>query len=379
MKRHTITPRINWEQIMQEQGFLFYNDEGYYNESAVYEFSAVEIAEVERATAEIYRMCLAAVDYAISNKLWKEFIIPRKYWKLIEWSLRRQQPSFYGRFDLAFNKGQLKLLEFNADTPTLLLESSVVQWRWLQDHNPQLDQYNRIHESLLVQMCNCQAQLLPGKLFFTAPDNPEDYVTARYMQDVAMQAGIETEFIYIHDIAIDHKKRFVTPAGEPINNIYKLYPYEWLFDEPFGRYLLTNIDTCYWIEPPYKVLLSNKMILKYVYMLFPDSPYILPCKSSMPKPNEPLFTSYARKPIYSREGENIQLVTKGHTIEETHGEYGEEGYIYQQYFELPEFDGRHPILGSWVIGGKPAGMGIRESTGRITNVTSSFCSHYIAP
>ncbi len=66
-------------------------------------------------------------------------------------------------------------------------------------------------------------------------------------------------------------------------------------------------------------------------------------------------------------------------MEETGGDYGDTGYVYQEYFELPEFDGNHPIIGSWIIGDEPAGMGIRESKGRITNVTSSFCAHYIAP
>jgi glutathionylspermidine synthase len=169
MKRYTITPRNNWEQIMQEQGFLFYKDDGYYTESAVYEFTAQEIAEIEHATAEIYRMCLAAADYVITNKLWKEFIIPCKYGKLIEWSWRQQQPSLYGRFDLAYNNGQIKLLEFNADTPTLLLESSVIQWNWLQDHNPQLSQYNRIHESLLAQMRECRTNCCPANSSLPRP------------------------------------------------------------------------------------------------------------------------------------------------------------------------------------------------------------------
>ncbi len=377
MKRHTITPRTNWEQKVQELGFLFYNEDGYYNESAVYEFSAQEITDIERATAEIYRMCLIAADHVITHKLWDEFAIPKKFGRLIEWSWRTKQPSLYGRFDLAYNNGQVKLLEFNADTPTLLLESSVVQWHWLQEYDPQLDQYNRIHELLVSEMHKCREKLLPGKLFFTSPDNAEDYVTARYMQDAAIQAGLDTEFVFIHDISIDSKKRFVTPAGEQISNIYKLYPYEWLFDEPFGKHLLRNMEKCYWIEPAYKVVLSNKMILKYVHQLFPDSPYILPCTTSTASLNDGNYGSYAKKPIYSREGENVQLVLDGSTIEETQGDYGDNAYIYQQYFELPEFDGRHPILGSWMIGGKPAGMGIRESTGRITNVTSSFCSHYI--
>ena len=121
------------------------------------------------------------------------------------------------------------------------------------------------------------------------------------------------------------------------------------------------------------------MILKYLYDLFPDSPYLLPAIFLKPGEEAILPQSYVKKPVFAREGANVSIVIDGKTIEANEGEYGEEGYIFQQYFELPEFDGKHPIIGSWVIGGQPAGIGIRESHGRITNVTSSFCSHYIKP
>ena len=379
MKRIPIKPRDNWEQKILEQGFLFYKDDSYYNESAVYEFTASEINLIEKATAEIYEMCLQVADHVIKNKLWDEFFIPDEYAELIEWSWKKQLPTLYGRFDLAFNNGKVKLLEFNADTPTLLLESSVIQWYWLQDHDHQLDQYNGLHDALLIHMGSIKNNLSEGKLYFTCNNNAEDFVTTKYLQDISIQAGMETEFINIDDIGLDEEDRFVDLEGNRIRNIFKLYPYEWLFDEPFGEYLVKNKNECLWIEPPYKAILSNKMMLRYIYELFPDSPYILPCTTLQPDAPIALPANYAKKPIFSREGENVSLVVRGETIEETSGEYGEEGFVYQEYFELPEFDGKHPIIGSWVIGGKPAGMGIRESSGRITNVTSSFCSHYIAP
>lgn len=364
---------------MLEQGFLFYKDDNYYNESAVYEFTHDEIALIEKATAEMYAMCLKVVDHVIAHQLWDEFFIPRQYAGLIEWSWKNKRPDIYGRFDLAYNDGQIKLLEFNADTPTLLLESSVIQWFWLQDYNKDLDQYNSIHDKLVTHLRSLKSKLLPGKLFFSGPDNAEDFVTTRYLQDAAAQAGLETEFLFIHDVGVNDEYRFTDREGNPVRNIFKLYPYEWLFDEPFGKYLITNRDECYWFEPPYKAILSNKMMLKYLYELFPDSPYVLPCVHYKDGQTGPLPQSYAKKPIFSREGENVSLVKNGQPLEATEGEYGDEGYIYQQYFELPEFDGRHPILGSWITGGQPAGMGIRESKGRITSVTSSFCAHYIAP
>ncbi|HYH15647.1 MAG TPA: glutathionylspermidine synthase family protein, partial [Flavisolibacter sp.] len=129
-----------------------------------------------------------------------------------------------------------------------------------------------------------------------------------------------------------------------------------------------------WIEPPYKAILSNKMLLKYLYELFPTSPFILPCSYG-----KPLSDSYVRKPVFSREGANTLVVHKNVVLEETGGEYGEEGYLYQEYFPIPTHNGQTPVIGSWLIGGEAAGMGIRESNGLITGNTSLFCPHYFLP
>ena len=87
--------------------------------------------------------------------------------------------------------------------------------------------------------------------------------------------------------------------------------------------------------------------------------------------------SYVKKPILAREGANIQIVKNGIRIEETGGEYGHEKCIYQELFELPSYEGKYALLGSWVVGQQPAGMGIRESDGLVTNNKSRFVPHLI--
>ena len=370
MKRHIITPRYNWERKVQELGFLFYK--GYYYEDACYEFTAREIDQIEEATDNIFDMCLAVVQHVIDNNLWDEFFIPRDYAELIKWSWKEDMMSFYGRFDLAYNGADIKLLEFNADTPTLLIEASVVQWYWLQEYDASLDQFNSIHEKLVQHIHNCRRYFHSNKLHLTCVStDEEDFMTTKYMEEAAHQAGMVTEFLYLESLGLNEQDQFATATGEVIKNIFKLYPYEWMFAEEFGPYLNTNRETCYWVEPPYKAILSNKMLLKYLYELFPDSPYILPCSFG-----KPITESYAKKPVFSREGANVSIFKNGKLVEENEGEYGEEGYLYQQYTELPDFDGYHPILGSWIIGGQPAGMGIRESSNLVTNSMSRFCPHF---
>ncbi len=377
MQRHTITPRKDWEQKIKDQGFLFYKQESYYSENAAYEFTAAEVDQIEAATADIFEKCIAVAEHVIKNDLWDEFFIPKQYADLIKWSWNEDMPSFYGRMDLAFNNGEIKLLEFNADTPTSLLEASVIQWYWLQDYDSRLDQFNSIHEKLEAHMKVCGQYLYTPQVltFACTSDNVEDLMTTKYLQDVATQAGLNTDFVYMDEIGVDDKGEFYKQDGTPIGNFFKLYPYEWMMHEEFGKYLSNTRETTMWIEPAYKALWSNKMLLVYLHKLFPDCKYILPAFYSA---TDVVHSSgnYVQKPIYSREGANVKVVQHGEVIEQTGGEYGEEGYVIQEYTALPDINGNHPVIGSWLIGGVPAGMGIRESDGVITNNTSRFVPHF---
>ena len=46
--------------------------------------------------------------------------------------------------------------------------------------------------------------------------------------------------------------------------------------------------------------------------------------------------------------------------------------VYQELHPEVVFEGAHPVLGSWVIGGEAAGIGVREDRGRITSNGSRF-------
>ena len=67
---------------------------------------------------------------------------------------------------------------------------------------------------------------------------------------------------------------------------------------------------------------------------------------------------------------------KGSEKIETDGNYGEEGFIYQALSELPVFDGNHAVVGSWIVGGESAGIGVREDDTPVTGNLSRFVPHY---
>ena len=193
-----------------------------------------EIDKIEAATAELWDMCLQAVQHVIDHNLFDQFKIPEFIIPHIIDSWNNDAPAIYGRFDFSFDGiGEPKLLEFNADTPTSLFEASIVQWFWLKDFDEAKDQFNSMHEKLIEYWKYLKAYLHDDKLYFCCiKDSLEDFTTTAYLQDCAMQGGLETAFIYIEDIGWDNdKKHFVDLENKPIRNIFKLYPYEWMVKE----------------------------------------------------------------------------------------------------------------------------------------------------
>ena len=375
MKRNTILPRNQWQSEVEKLGFGFHTtDIPYWDESAYYSFEMSEVLFIEKATAELWDLCLGAVQHVIDNNRYPAFGIPDWIVPQIEKSWTEDHPAIYGRFDLCYKNGELKLLEFNADTPTSLYEAGIVQWFWLQDFDKQKDQFNSIHEKLIAYWKYLKNYLNPGMLHFTClKETLEDLTNTEYMRDCAIQGGLETKLVFMDDLGWDDEnKRFVDLEEESVKNIFKLYPWEWMLREAFGKCIPQDNNRTLWIEPAWKMVLSNKAILPVLWELYPRCPYLLPAYFEAGK-----LTDYVKKPILSREGANIDLVMKEVSLQKTDGMYGAEGYIFQELFTLPDFSGHHPVIGSWVIGQEPAGMGIREADTFITDNTSRFVPHLI--
>ena len=378
MNRIQTQPRQNWQQKLEAIGFTFHTLNGpYWDESAYYSFTPKEVDTLETATAQLWEMCLEAVQHVIDKKRYPQFHIPPKFTQYIEQGWDNDAPSIYGRFDFSFDPkiGVPKLLEFNADTPTALFEASVVQWHWLQDFDKSKDQFNSIHEKLIASWAELKPNLQKGPTHFSCvSENIEEFTTVEYLRDCAIQAGLTTQFVPLEEIGWDNQNQiFLDQQDQPITNCFKLYPWEWLVNETFAPGILADRNQTHWIEPSWKMILSNKAILPILYELFPNSPYILPAYFDNTN-----LKNYVKKPFLSREGANITLVKNNHYITHTEGEYGEEGFIYQQLAELPNFNNNFPVIGSWIIGQEPAGIGVRESNTSITDNLSRFVPHYMS-
>ena len=82
--------------------------------------------------------------------------------RLIEHSWKNDDMHIYGRFDLLVEpSGAIKMYEYNADTPTALLEAAVAQWQWLEEVEgvSHRDQFNSIHEKLVARWNQAKPKL----------------------------------------------------------------------------------------------------------------------------------------------------------------------------------------------------------------------------
>jgi glutathionylspermidine synthase len=375
MERLDLTPRPNWAQEIEALGFDFNALDGipYWHEAACYRFSAAEIERIEAAANDLHGLCLQAAERIVTERLYARLGLPPGVWPLIEASWAARQSSVYGRFDLVYDGvSPPKMLEYNADTPTSLFEASIVQWHWKEQVFPQADQFNSLHEALVARWTELRAQLGDDLLYVTCTTpHPEDEATVQYLGSTAIEAGWGSKFIPIEQVGWDSARRvFADLDGLAMRRIFKLYPWEWLLRESFGA----NIEAsgALFIEPVWKMLLSNKGILPILWETFPGHENLLPAYlDPTPLGNAPSV----RKPLLGREGANVSIWDGQRMVTETDGAYADSGYVYQAYAEPVVFNGVRCNLGTWMIGDACHGMGIREDDGLVMGNESRFVPH----
>lgn len=391
MQRIATIPRDNWQQKVEAGGLVFHTPEAedeaarpdrpYWDESAAYEFSAAEIDMLEAAGNTLQKMCLQAAQHVVDKKRYAELCIPAEAIPAIEWAWENSPPAVYGRFDVSYNGVELpKLLEYNADTPTALLEAAVIQWAWLEEQHPNCDQFNSIHEKLIAKWQDL-APYLSKPVYFAGLDNPEDQLTLAYLRDTAEQAQLPTVPILMEEIGWNgDRQAFVDQDERQMFSIFKLYPWEMMLGEEFGPAALETYKEMRWMEPIWKMLFSNKGLLPVLWELYPGHELLLESHFEGSKKNR--LKNYVRKPLLSREGANITMVRDGRTIAKSGGPYtGTQ--IVQALAPAAVFAdnvkpgaSRYPVCGLWMVDQTCCGLGIRESGTPITGNLSSFVPHF---
>lgn len=374
MRRIVSSPRADWLQKLAGLGMdLEANPTSpYWREDAAYVFDEDEIETLHEAAETLIHMIHAATAHVVATDRFAELGIPSAVAELATRSWLAREPSLYGRFDLRFDgTGAPKLLEYNADTPTALFEAAVVQWRWLEELHPGADQYNSIHEGLLETWNAWRRAGRLGRVHFACmPEDDDDLLTTAYLQDTALQAGLDGLLMPLPEIGWNGKS-FVDHAEARIEALFKLYPWDWLAEDDFFPHLAQSRVKV--LEPAWRVIPASKGILAVLWELFPEHPLLLPAAFDANRIEGPKIV----KPLLGREGANMIIDGLGaHTA--TEGPYGDMPTMVQALAPLPVFDGWHPVVGLWTVGGVPRGIGLREDRHLVTGRGARFVPHLIA-
>ena len=254
------------------------------------------------------------------------------------------------------------------------------QWQWLEDAIARkllpsdADQFNSLHERLIEGW----RAIGKGRLLHLSGtlDVPEDEGTLAYLADCAHQAGLATVMIDMATIGRTPHGLFVDAKNVPLDLLFKLYPWEWMMREAFGRYL-AGAPTQF-VEPPWKAILSNKGILPLLV-------------GDVSRPSQSAAGLFRRRRESRRAWRLLRaqaaLLARGRQyragacrqqrVDRDSGPYGAEGFVRQALAPLPQFDGHHVVLGSWIAAGQPCGLSVREDASPITKNSSRFVPHAI--
>jgi len=378
---------------LESLGFVWHtdNDESNYISDTLVVVSEAEAEAYYEAANALYDMFVEAGEYVIENDLFHEIGIPFNLVEIIKESWENDVHwHLYGRFDLAggIDGKPIKLLEFNADTPTALFETAIIQWAMLkQNGREESAQFNGLYEALLENfkrlvtleedVADFETRYEGWRFLFTSVrGNAEEENTVRLLQHIAAEAGYETEFAYIDEVEFDEIEGIFF-NDENYELWFKLIPWEDIaLEESELAMLLTHIvrnQKAIIFNPAYTLLFQSKGLLKILWDLYPNHPLLLETSFS-PLAGE----KHVAKPVFGREGESVRIFdAEGTLIAGGEGEYDNHKNIYQAYTELPTDHEGCSYQAGVFYAYEACGLGFRKG-GKILDNMSKFVGHTIA-
>ena len=377
---------------LEELGFTWHtdNDGTKYVSDELVQLTQEEAEAYYEAANSIYDMYVEAAEYVIDNKLFFELGIPFNLIEMIKKSWENDVHwHIYGRFDLAggIDGKDIKLIEFNADTPTALFETALLQWAILKHNDMDEEkQFNNVYEAIsnnfkrlitLFDDTDKFNELYDGwKILFSSVEgNDEEEATTKLLQQMANDAGFVTGFEFLENVHFNDNG--IYDADENAYEYwFKLYPWEDMAtDEPELTTTLTHIiqnQKAIVLNPAYTLLFQSKGMMAILHELFPDSPYLL--KTSF----EPLESiKQVQKPVFGREGANTKIIeTDGIINTETDGPYDNYKKVYQEFVEFPQDVHGAKYQAGVFFAYEACGVGFRKG-GNILDNMSKFVGHVL--
>ncbi len=381
------------DEYLESIGFVWHTDED--NSSYVAD-EVVEISEEEadafyEATNELYDMFCEAGEYVIENDLFHDLNIPFNLVEIIKESWENDVHwHLYSRFDLAggLDGKPIKLIEFNADTPTSLFETAVIQWALLKANGlDEASQFNNLYEGLKenfkriitldsdIEKFDEYYEKLGWKILFSSiSSSSEDINTTKLLQHIADEAGFNTDFEYMENVEFADEGIFANEQS--FEFWFKLIPWEDIaIDESELALILAEIikeKKAIIFNPAYTLMFQSKGFMKVLWDLYPNHPLLL--ETSF----EPLEgKKQVEKRCFGREGANTKIINEDGSIDvETDGVYEGHKAIYQEYVELPTDSNGVTYQAGVFYAFEACGLGFRRGE-KILNNMSKFVGHIV--
>lgn len=382
---NAVFKELGWEYFISEEAATYLTTD-------LVTITAAERDAFYEAGNRAYELFAEAGQRVLDAQLMDKMGIPRNLHELIHLTWEDEgHLHLFGRFDFAGGIGGLpiKLLEFNADTPTSLPETAIVQWAQLRANNlDEEQQFNFVLEALtenFKRLRQLNPQHHPAILFSTMRGAPEDDNNVSVLMEAARQAGFETAFRYVDEVVFSETDGIYAVDELGREHTYypfwfKLVPWEYIaLDEPELCRLLTGMvrrEVAVILNPPYTLLFQSKAILKYLWDYFPDDPLLLEC--SLEEPIGRFHYPFVQKVILGREGSNVSIHDDiGRPVDVRGGDYEKQPSVYQALAQLATDAAGQYYQAGVFFAYEACGLGFRRSPQRIIDNGAQFVGHLV--
>jgi glutathionylspermidine synthase len=438
MKAFKVIRRPKWQQHLRENAYqadvLSDAKQKYWIEALpqpfVIQFDTREEEAIATATKSLWQMCVEFLDWFFTDhthgnvdQRLETLKIRREFWPAIKTSWERTEPEdlfLCTRFDLAVTEdGQIKLLEVNGETPLLGAET-IYQWNWFVDYRrnhqqgalplpSDANQFNEFWDQIAGQWRRIAEQYdlrKTGISFLVDERLEEDLEMAMQLIQILqdeVDANIYTQIVYLRGleddrgnqiqrgIGLDEDGYFVDHVNDRIPVLWKMYDWSDLQNDMASmgtadclaaRLLAGDVKV---LEPLWKQVLSNKGAMALMWQQFKGTAYqqyLLETyleRDLSAEATKLMLGMHVKKPMLGLEGVATSIETGVGALEQRKSfGYGDEGFILQEYIELPQAFGYHYVVGSWVINDEAAGIIIRGDTSAITGRHCLIIPHIVS-
>ena len=265
--------------------------------------------------------------------------VPERAVPFLEWSLAHERDRYAcGRFDFSggFEGVPIHLIEFNADTCSLIPETAVLQPEILRQ--ARLDPVtNGLAAALQATAARQLAQDTGATVIGAYLGYEEDLHNLRTLLAGFRRGTVFPVQMELEHLLFDPDEGVLVELGPErylrYDLLYKYFPWDWVANEEPTLWdslaELVQHDKLRVLNPAWSMLLQSKALQAFAWLDHPGHPLLLPTtfrRADLPDAE----ASYVVKPIFGRTGDNVEYHIGGAAAAANAGVYQGQPVVYQE-------------------------------------------------